>query len=269
MHRENSTFDVWEGRIKNHLEAYWEDVPIEHITIDAVNEWAWKKKKAGTTWGVIKDALRTMQRVLSAFSKEGKPPFSLRGLRIPERDKLQMKIHSRKTVSYDWEDAVRISRFMRTGRLKFRERYAVMILPGSASGLRPEELLALRIDDIDLRASSFRVDEALDRKNVVGPCKNAAAYRTVLLLDAEGQTAMRALKGFLAGKKVPSNALVFPNKNGGPLDVSMVLKYCLHPAAEALGLPKAGMRDTAPFPIVDCSHGEGHAVSRWGIATPE
>jgi hypothetical protein len=33
---------VWEGRIKNHLEAYWEDVPIEHITIDAVNEWAWK-----------------------------------------------------------------------------------------------------------------------------------------------------------------------------------------------------------------------------------
>jgi hypothetical protein len=38
MHRENSTFDVCEGRIKNHLEAYWEDVPIEHITIDAVNE---------------------------------------------------------------------------------------------------------------------------------------------------------------------------------------------------------------------------------------
>jgi integrase len=183
-----------------------------------------------------------MQRVLSAFSKEGKPPFSLRGLRIPERDKLQMKIHSRKTVSYDWEDAVRISQFMRTGKLKFRERYAVMILLGSASGLRPEELLALRIDDIDLRASSFRVDEALDRKNVVGPCKNAAAYRTVLLLDAEGQTAMRALKGFLAGNKVPSNALVFPNKDGGPLDVSMVLKYCLHPAAEALGLPKAGMR---------------------------
>jgi integrase len=79
---------------------------------------------------------------------------------------------------------------MRTGKLKFRERYAVMILLGSASGLRPEELLALRIDDIDLRASSFRVDEALDRKNVVGPCKNAAAYRTVLLLDAEGQTSV-------------------------------------------------------------------------------
>jgi len=75
-----------------------------------------------------------MQRVLSAFSKEGKPPFSLRGLRIPERDKLQMKIHSRQAVSYDWEDAVRIAQFMRKGKLKFRERYAVMVLLGSAAG---------------------------------------------------------------------------------------------------------------------------------------
>jgi hypothetical protein len=40
MHRENSTLDVWEGRIKNHLEADWKDVPVEHITIESVNEWA-------------------------------------------------------------------------------------------------------------------------------------------------------------------------------------------------------------------------------------
>jgi hypothetical protein len=29
------------------LEADWYDVPIEHITIDSVNEWAWKKRSAG------------------------------------------------------------------------------------------------------------------------------------------------------------------------------------------------------------------------------
>src|SRR5438034_8554300 len=108
MHRENSTLDVWEGRIKNHLEADWKDVPIEHITIDSVNEWAWKKRKAGTSWGTLKDALRTMQRILSAYSKEGRPPFSLRGLRIPERDKLQTRIRSRKKVSYSWTQAVQI-----------------------------------------------------------------------------------------------------------------------------------------------------------------
>ena len=40
----DSTFSVWDGRLKNHLEPDWNDVPIEHITIDAVNEWAWKKR---------------------------------------------------------------------------------------------------------------------------------------------------------------------------------------------------------------------------------
>ena len=202
MHRENSTLDVWEGRIKNHLEADWKDVPIEHITIDSVNEWAWKKRKAGTSWGTLKDALRTMQRILSAYSKEGRPPFSLRGLRIPERDKLQTRIRSRKKVSYSWTQAVQIADYIRkkANGLRERERYAAMILLGAASGLRPGELLALRLNDVDFKASTIRVDEALPRKGETGPCKNAAAYRTVLLSDAEGKRAMRELKRFLRAK---------------------------------------------------------------------
>lgn len=243
MHRENSTLDVWEGRIKNHLEADWNDTPVEHITIESVNEWAWKKRKAGATWGTIKDALRTMQRVLSAHSKEGKPPFSLRGLRIPERDKLQMKIHSRKKVSYSWAQALQIANYTsKRDDLQERQRYAAMVLLDSASGLRPGELLALRVNDVDFDASTVRVDEALPRKGEIGPCKNAAAYRTVLLRDAEGQKAMRELKRFLGGEENDPEALVFRTKHGTPIQETTVLKQCLHPAAMALGLPKAGMR---------------------------
>lgn len=243
MHRENSTLDVWEGRIKNHLEADWKDVPIEQITIESVNEWAWKKRKAGTSWGTIKDVLRTMQRVLSAFSKDGKPPFSQHGLRIPERDKLQMKIHSRKKVSYSWPRAVQIAEYiLKMDSLRERQRYATMILLESASGLRPSELLALRLNDIDIEASTVRVDEAVDRTGGVGPCKNAAAYRTVLLRDAEGQKAVRELKRFLLGNEgAPSNALVFHTKHGTPIQETTLPKQCLHPAVKALGLPKSGM----------------------------
>ncbi|HEX2711312.1 MAG TPA: tyrosine-type recombinase/integrase, partial [Candidatus Acidoferrales bacterium] len=111
----------------------------------------------------------------------------------------------------------------------------------SASGLRPGELLALRVNDIDFSASTVRVDEALPRKGEIGPCKNAAAYRTVLLRDVEGQKAMRELKCFL-GEETDPDALVFRTKNGTPIQETTVLKQCLHPAAKALGLPKAGMR---------------------------
>jgi len=122
-----------------------------------------------------------------------------------------MKIQSRKKVSYSWTQAVQIAEYTRNmARLRDPERYATLVLLEAASGLRPEEFLASRVDDIDFEASTVRVDEAIDRKGKIGPCKNAAAYRTVLMLDAEGQRAMQELKRFLGN--APSNALIFRTK---------------------------------------------------------
>lgn len=239
-----STISVAEGRIKAHLEADWNEVPIEHITIDSVNEWAWKKRQSGLSWVTIKDALRTMQRVLSAFSKDKKPPFSQAGLAIPERDKLQMRIHSRQNVSFSWAQTVRIAEHVRSmdslGEAR-REQYAALFLIAAASGLRPSELLALRVNDIDFKASVIRVDESSDQRSngKIGPCKNAAAYRTVVLRDAEGQKAMRTLKRFLRAS-LP-HELLFRSRAGGPLLETTILNQGLHPALKALGLRKGGL----------------------------
>jgi hypothetical protein len=111
MHRD-STRSVWDGRLKNHLEPDWKDVPIDLITFDAISEWAAKKRAEGLSWMSVKDSLRTMQRVVSAFAKDRKVPFSQRGL-IPEREKLRMKVQSRKKVSYSWKDAETIAEHIR------------------------------------------------------------------------------------------------------------------------------------------------------------
>jgi integrase len=103
-----------------------------------------------------------------------------------------------------------------------------------ASGLRIGELLALRADDIG--KNTIRVDESLDRAGVIGPCKNVAAYRTVVLGDSEGQAAMKALKQF-----AKHDGLVFHSRNHGPLAETTILTQALHPAVKALGLPKGGM----------------------------
>jgi integrase len=68
-----------------------------------------------------------------------------------------------------------------------REQYSTLFLLAGASGLRTGELLALRKDDIG--ENTIRVDESVDRTGVIGPCKNVAAYRTVVLADSEGRTA--------------------------------------------------------------------------------
>ncbi len=241
----DSTLSVWDGCLKTHLEAHWNDVPIEHITIDSVNEWAWKKRREGLSWVTIKDALRTMQRVLSAFSKDKKPPFSQSGLTIPERDKLQMKIHSRRNVSFSWAQAEQIAKQIRNldglGDVR-REQYSTLILLAAASGLRSSELLALKVDDIDFKASTVRVDESSDQRTNgrIGPCKNAAAYRTVALHDAEGKKAMRELKNILVPRP-NDDALVFRSKRAGPLLETTVLNQGLYPALKALGLPQGGL----------------------------
>jgi len=60
-----STFSTADGHLKNHLEPDWNDTAIDTITIESVNDWAWKKKGRGLSWVTIKN-VRTMQRVLSA-----------------------------------------------------------------------------------------------------------------------------------------------------------------------------------------------------------
>src|SRR5499425_2510314 len=154
----DSTFSTADGHLKNHLEPDWKDVPIDHITIDTINDWAWKKKREGLSWVTIKNVLRTMQRVLSSSSKSKTVPFSQDGLAIPERDKLQMKINSRKQVSYTWDQTLRIVEHIQTtetlGQAR-RDMYSTLFLVAAASGLRIGELLALRDDDIDFENSTI------------------------------------------------------------------------------------------------------------------
>jgi hypothetical protein len=107
-----STSSTADGHLKTHLEVDWKHILIEHITIDSISEWIWKKRDQDLSWITIKNVLRTMQRVLSSFSKDKKPPYSPLGLAIPERDKLLMRINGRRRVSFSWAQAERISDYV-------------------------------------------------------------------------------------------------------------------------------------------------------------
>lgn len=244
-HLRASTADVANTHIRVHLEPDWKDVPVDHITIEKVNAWAWKRRQTGLSWTTIQNILRTMQRVLSCSSKDKNPPFSLKGLDIPEQDRMDRAIANRNAISFTWADSKRVADAI--GKLpdldKARKRrYATAFLLASASGLRCSELFALRINDVDFRAGTIRVDESFDgRTYTMGKCKNVAAYRTVLLADREGRKALRMLKTFVADRRKNTAELVFPTKHDTPMRETVVLRDALHPALKSLGLPKEGM----------------------------
>src|SRR5947199_8584857 len=91
-----SIFSVADGHLTAHLEADWKNIPVEHINIDSVNEWIWKKREQRLSWVTIKNILRTMQRVLSASANDKKPPFSQSRHAFYDRDTLHMNIYSRR-----------------------------------------------------------------------------------------------------------------------------------------------------------------------------
>jgi hypothetical protein len=97
------------------------------------------------------------------------------------------------------------------------------------------------MNDLNFEANSVRVDESVCPCTLkVGPCKNVAAYRTVLLADAEGKLAKKQLQEFVGARLANSNELVFPCPQNTALRATNVLKSALHPVLEVLGLPKAG-----------------------------
>jgi integrase len=123
-----------------------------------------------------------------------------------------------------------------------KEQYATLFLVASASGLRCSELFALRVEDVDFESGTIRGDESSDQRSQgkVGPCKNLAAYRTVLMHDREGNEALRVLRHFITTDLGPSS-LIFRSSRGTPLIETNVLHDGLHPALRALNLPRAGL----------------------------
>jgi hypothetical protein len=180
-----------------------------------------------------------MQRVLSCSSKDKKPPFSVEDLAIPARDKLQMKIKSREAISYSWEETqLMVSEIEKLNLDHFsKQRASIIFLLAAASGLRGGELFALRMNDLDFKASTVRVDESVCPCTLkIRECKNEAAYRTVLLADAEGRHAMKRLQEFLGARAANSKSV----------GISFSTKHCIagkeratRSAASCVGSPRA------------------------------
>ena len=66
-----STFDKAKSHLKCHLLADWKDVPLEHITLNSVNEWAWKKKGQGMSRGGMDPPLFRKMRRRAGEQRDG------------------------------------------------------------------------------------------------------------------------------------------------------------------------------------------------------
>lgn len=96
-------------------------------------------------------------------------------------------------------------------------RWRMMVLLGAFATLRPEELAALRRDDVDLDAGTLRISlaapELATGRRVTGPPKSSAGRRTLILPDFLHLDLRRHIEWF-AQKE--ANGLLFVGEKGAP-----------------------------------------------------
>ncbi len=127
------------------------------------------------------------------------------------------------------------------------DRWGVLFAFAVATGMRPGEYLALRWEDVDLRAGTARVTRALvrgkDGYRFEEP-KTAKSRRTVPL-PASTTKALSAHKvcqaeaRLRAGERWQDLGLVFAGDDGQPLNAHNLVARHFKPSLQAAGLPKA------------------------------
>ncbi len=127
------------------------------------------------------------------------------------------------------------------------EQDALMVALMGNIGLRPGEVYALAVGDVDLRARRIHISRTLTtdgKRTVVGSSPKTRAGIRAVPIAPHLVDALRAQIG-----RRPKTATVFPTSTGTPLNPSNWRHRAFNPAVKAAGLPGGltpkGLRHTA------------------------
>ena len=130
-------------------------------------------------------------------------------------------------------------------------RYRAYFTTAFLTGMRPNELIALKWTNVDfeMRCITIREGRVL---GIEGPPKTMSSYRDVDMLDP----LFEAL--WMHRQESPGGAIhVFPGKSGRPLEVNNLRKRVWYPAIASAGLRRRTMYQTRhTFASLMLSHGE-------------
>ena len=235
-----SSHQTYRGYIDNHIKPNIGDIPLGKLSSLHLQK-LYKKLLAGgrverieaksQPKGLSAKTVRNINQVISSamdFAKYQKLISSnpTDGCALPKLEHKEMK-----TLPVE-----QLTSFLREDKESgVFELYYIEL----ATGLRRDELLGLKWEDIDLAQDSLRVQRQIARINgevIEGPLKTKNAYRTLpLSADAVGVLQEQRKKG-------GSSPYVFPSPTGGPISPDSVL-HMLHRVLKRAGLSKVRFHD--------------------------
>lgn len=218
--------------LRNYVLPRWGGIPLNRIRKEDVERWVADLAAEGAAVRggtlaplTVQEIYRVLHKILVAAVEAD------RIARVPCPAHAPIARSKRKPVRFLTE--VEVHRLAEA----IAPRYEAMIYVGAYGGFRIGELCALRVDDIDWRQCSIRVDEGVTEVSghlAFEDPKTPRSFRTVAIADL----AMEKLEGHLTryGNLNDQRALLFEGPKGGVVRPNHWRKRAFRPAAAAAGL---------------------------------
>jgi integrase len=200
------TRELYEMLYRLHVGPYLGSRMLARITPEVVRRWRSDLLRDGRSEWTAAKAYRLLRAVLNTAVRED---------RVIRSNPCTMKGYDKEPASARY--TARVEQVWQLSDLVER-RYRALILFAAFVGLRWGEIVAIRLQDIDLDAGQVRVTrkfaELQNGQRVVGPPKTEAGFRTLALPSIVVTELRRHLKEFPPAE---GSSLVFVGPKGAPL----------------------------------------------------
>lgn len=216
-----ATQEIYSLLLRKHLTPRFGEHRLCDISRVEIQHYLLEKLKQGFAWETTNHLRHLLSKVMgTAVSWEYVPNNPVRGVKMPERT---LKRPHRFLTADEVRRLITVS----------KEPARTIALLATMTGLRIGEILALRWGRIDFIKETLLVAETCYKGHFGSP-KTRASRREVPLAPA----VVSELKTqYSCSADHSPSALVFANRQGGPLAADNLRKKSLRPACERAGLP--------------------------------
>lgn len=220
-----STFIQYEGHIRNHLIPFLGSVKVVDIDFGAVEKFMAQKTDDGISPATLKKSVTTLGAILK---------YAVRKRYIKSNPVREVEKPRGKSKPKEEMDFLRPHEIRALIDVTRDQKYKALFMMAVMSGMRQGELLGLKWGDIDWINSQIRVRRTFNYGQFFEP-KSRTSRRSIDMAPALAHE-LRVWRMESAHKKLDD--LVFPNREGKPLDYHNLVNRHFLPALRRAGLRK-------------------------------
>ncbi len=223
----HSTFEQYQGHIRNHLLPYFGNTKINRINFNAIEKFiAYGREK-----GIIPATLRKLLVTLGSILRYAVQRKFLESNPVREMEKP-------KTTQKNKVDLLKPREIRALIGNSTNQKFKTLFTLATMSGMRQGEILGLKWDNIDWLNCQVHVKRTFNHGRFYEP-KSEASRRAIDL----GPTVISELKKWKMAYAPTEQNLVFPNSVGRPMDANNLIKREFEAALRRAGLRKIRFHD--------------------------